>query len=114
VNDRIKELEEAAKPLVEFLRANYNPHVSVIVDHSGVDLCVSQMFIPSSQFLKPKFNIGDEVEILSGPQKGRVASVIGTDPNWITVKIPECRITVDEFSTTKKSIKTMRSAKSAF
>jgi hypothetical protein len=95
VNDRIKELEEVAKPLVEFLRANYNPHVSVIVDYNGVNLYVSQMFIPSHLFLKPKFNIGDEVEILSGPQKGRFASVsevevdTGAEHDWITVKIPE-------------------------
>jgi transcription antitermination factor NusG len=89
VNDRIKELEEAAKPLVEFLRANYNPHVSVIVDHSGVDLCVSQIFVPSSQF-EQKFNIGDEVEILVGPHKGRLASVIKVRTNDVTVKvIPE-------------------------
>jgi ABC-type phosphate/phosphonate transport system substrate-binding protein len=28
---QIQELEEAAKPLVEFLRKNFNPHVTVIV-----------------------------------------------------------------------------------
>jgi hypothetical protein len=28
---QIQEFEEAAKPLVEFLRSNFNPHVTVIV-----------------------------------------------------------------------------------
>lgn len=35
---QIQELEEASKPLVEFLRSNFNPHVTVIVTGQSAEM----------------------------------------------------------------------------
>ena len=36
--EKQKEFERAAKPLIEFLRKNFHPHVAVIVDTCSVEL----------------------------------------------------------------------------
>lgn len=35
---QIQELEKAAKPLVKFLRSNFNPHVTVIVTGQSAEM----------------------------------------------------------------------------
>ena len=40
------ELEEAAKPLVDFLYKYYDPHTSIVVTESNVDVLCANMGIP--------------------------------------------------------------------
>ena len=35
---QVQELENAAKPLIEFLRSNFNPHVTVIVTGQSAEM----------------------------------------------------------------------------
>lgn len=35
---QVKELEEASKPLIEFLRSNFHPHVTVIVTGQSAEM----------------------------------------------------------------------------
>lgn len=39
--EKQKEFEKAAEPLIQFLRENFHPHVSVIVDGSSAELLES-------------------------------------------------------------------------
>ena len=45
----IVELEELARPLVDFLRDNYHPHVSVIVTDERVVVVEELISIPSAK-----------------------------------------------------------------
>jgi len=40
------ELEEAARPLVDFLYKYYDPHTSIVVTESNVDVLCANMGIP--------------------------------------------------------------------
>jgi hypothetical protein len=52
MTDKMKELEEAAKPLMKFLNDNYHPHVKVIVDTNRAELLEGQMSIINNEFIK--------------------------------------------------------------
>ena len=43
---QIQELEEAAKPLADFLRKNFNPHVTVIVTGQSAEMVECLAGIP--------------------------------------------------------------------
>ena len=39
--EKLKELEEAAKPLMEFLKKNFNPHCRIIVESHSAEVVES-------------------------------------------------------------------------
>lgn len=45
--DLIKELVDKTKELSEWLRANFNPHTSILIDDSGVKLLTTDSFVPN-------------------------------------------------------------------
>lgn len=45
--DLIKELKFKSKELSEWLRANFNPHTSILIDDSGVKLLTTDYFVPN-------------------------------------------------------------------
>lgn len=50
VKEQFDELEAVAKPVVEYIRKNYHPHVTVIIDFDHVEVLegVKAMQIPYS------------------------------------------------------------------
>lgn len=42
----IMELEEIAKPIVKYLKNNYNPHTSLIIDCNSIRLIEDKISIP--------------------------------------------------------------------
>jgi len=50
--DQLKQLGEAAKPLLEFLAENCHPHCSVIVTGQRVELVEGLASIPTRHILK--------------------------------------------------------------
>lgn len=44
--DRLKELEEVARPVTDWLRNNYDPHVRVVIDCYGATLLRDEMSVP--------------------------------------------------------------------
>jgi len=44
--DKFKELEEAVKPLIEFLNKYYSPMTTAIVTEGRVDILVNNMGMP--------------------------------------------------------------------
>lgn len=49
---QIKELAEAAKPLMRFLSDNFHPHCIVLVDNCSATLAESVARVESAEFLK--------------------------------------------------------------
>lgn len=43
---RFQELEKAARPLVDFLKSNYNPHCKIIVEVDRVEVVCGEMSSP--------------------------------------------------------------------
>lgn len=50
--EQVKQLEEAAKPLVKFLCDNCHPHVKVIVEPSGAEILEGLASVKIEQFIK--------------------------------------------------------------
>lgn len=50
--EQIKEFEEAAKPLVEWLCENGHPHMKAIVEPSGAELVEGQCLVKIEEFIK--------------------------------------------------------------
>lgn len=44
--------EEAAKPLIQWLAENVNPHASVEVTGTSAELKMAEYFFPTQEFLK--------------------------------------------------------------
>ncbi len=44
--DKIKEIEKISKPLVEYLKKNYNPHTSIIIDENYIRVVSDEVSIP--------------------------------------------------------------------
>ena len=44
--EKIKELEEISKPILEFLKKNYNPHTTVIISGDGIKVVSDEINIP--------------------------------------------------------------------
>lgn len=44
--EKIKELEEISKPILEFLKNNYNPHTAVVISESGIKVVSDEINIP--------------------------------------------------------------------
>ena len=50
--DKIKELEEASKPLMKFLAENFHPHVIVIVDSNSAEILEGSATVKCDDFVK--------------------------------------------------------------
>ncbi len=50
--EKIKEFEEAAKPLVKFLCENCHPHTTVIVEPTGAELVEGVASVRIEEFIK--------------------------------------------------------------
>ena len=46
--DKIEEIEKITKPIVEYLKKNYNPHTSVIIDCNSIRVVSDEVSIPLS------------------------------------------------------------------
>lgn len=44
--EEIKELQEISKPILEFLKNNYNPHTTVIISEDGIKVVSDEINIP--------------------------------------------------------------------
>ena len=44
--EKIKEIEEITKPIVEYLKKNYNPHTSIIIDREYIRVVSDEVSIP--------------------------------------------------------------------
>lgn len=44
--EKIKELQEISKPILEFLKNNYNPHTTVIISEDGIKVVSDEINIP--------------------------------------------------------------------
>lgn len=42
----IKELEEITKPLIKFIKENYNPHTSIVVNEKSIKVVSDEINIP--------------------------------------------------------------------
>lgn len=51
--EKIKEIEELAKPILEYIKKNYNPHTTIIINQDHIKVVVDEVSIPnisSNQF----------------------------------------------------------------
>lgn len=44
--EKIKEIEEITKPIIEYLKKNYNPHTSIIIDCNSIRVVSDEVSIP--------------------------------------------------------------------
>lgn len=44
--EKIKEIEEITKPIIEFLKQNYNPHTTIIINQDCIKVVVDEIGIP--------------------------------------------------------------------
>lgn len=42
----MEELKEISKPLIEYLKKNYNPHTAVVISESGIKVVSDEISIP--------------------------------------------------------------------
>lgn len=45
--EKIKELEEISKPILEFLKKNYNPHTAVVISEDCIKVVSDEISIPN-------------------------------------------------------------------
>ena len=50
--EQIKQLEEAAKPLMKFLAENFNPHVKVVVDNNTAEITEGLAVVKCDEFIQ--------------------------------------------------------------
>lgn len=51
-NDKRKEFEALAKPLIKFLNDNWHPHTKIIIDSTTAEIVTGEMSIYTEEFLK--------------------------------------------------------------
>lgn len=44
--EKIKEIEEITKPIIEYLKNNYNSHTSIIIDRDSIRVVSDEISIP--------------------------------------------------------------------
>lgn len=49
--EKREELEKLARPLMKFLSDNYHPHVKSIVTYSSIEILVSELYIPTDDYV---------------------------------------------------------------
>lgn len=50
--EKRKDFEAAAKPLLKFLNDNYNPHTTVIVTPTGAEVLSGELVFDTTEFVK--------------------------------------------------------------
>lgn len=50
--EKIKELEEISRPIINFLKENYHPHATVIINEDCIKVVSDEMCIPLNIDLK--------------------------------------------------------------
>ena len=43
---KLKELEQIAKPLIDFIKENYNPHTSIVINEDSIKVVIDEINIP--------------------------------------------------------------------
>ena len=43
---KLKELEQITKPLIDFIRENYNPHTSIVINEDSIKVVTDEINIP--------------------------------------------------------------------
>lgn len=46
MEDKIEKLEQIAKPLVDFIKENYNPHTSIVINENCIKVVSDEINIP--------------------------------------------------------------------
>ena len=54
-SEAIKQIKEKSKEILGLLRANFNPHTSIIIDDSGLKILTTELFEPIQFCDKDKF-----------------------------------------------------------
>lgn len=44
--EKIKQLKEISKPIIEFMQKNYNPHTTVIINEDSIKVVSDELRIP--------------------------------------------------------------------
>ena len=44
--EKLSELEQIAKPLIDFIKENYNPHTSVVINEDSIKVVTDEINIP--------------------------------------------------------------------
>lgn len=52
IPEKLKELEEAARPLIKYLAENYHPHVTCIVTNNSAELLEGLMTVRTNDYIK--------------------------------------------------------------
>ena len=51
MEDKIKELEKIANPIINYIKENYNPHTTVIISEDSIKVVTDEISIPISNEL---------------------------------------------------------------
>lgn len=43
---KLKELEQITKPLIDFIKENYNPHTSIVINEDSIKVVTDEINIP--------------------------------------------------------------------
>lgn len=46
MEEKIKYLKEISKPIIEFLKENYNPHTTIIINQDSIKVVSDEINIP--------------------------------------------------------------------
>ncbi len=46
MEEKVKQIEEAAEPILKFLKENYNPHTTVIISEDCIKVVMDEINIP--------------------------------------------------------------------
>lgn len=52
MEEKMKELEQISNPIIEFLKRNYNPHTTIIINQDCVKVVTDEINIPVHRFSK--------------------------------------------------------------
>lgn len=49
--EELKKIEQIAKPLIDFIKQNYNPHTSIVINEDSIKVVTDEINIPLSEEL---------------------------------------------------------------
>lgn len=49
MNEQVKEFEELAKPLMEYLHKNFHPHAQIIINWDGAEVVEGKIGVPYTE-----------------------------------------------------------------
>ncbi|HJJ11794.1 MAG TPA: hypothetical protein OIM48_00535 [Clostridiaceae bacterium] len=44
--EELKKIEQIAKPLIDFIKQNYNPHTSIVINEDSIKVVTDEINIP--------------------------------------------------------------------